>query len=762
MQKDAGVKRRKVSDNNQDSLARNMPDEVKVLSDCLHAYLTDVEMRLDIRLRKDAEVIKSRALAQGLGFLGDTLSEFWSWITQSLEAGKLCQPPPRLKLSHRQSNRPALLQGLVSIIFGDDGKAVYPGDDEELASRIALAVESLNTICNSFGKKYEAPLRLDTKNAMLTEFMDFDKYQVLDLSADLEYLSVEAQMVLKRARSYLVRLFEDYDSVEVRNGVNGPVTHSFWNMPLKPRFGPRACTEGYDAYGKYRNLFASPPIKAIGRLGLFDISQPSPQTVNGLPPKIYGEQEVRELIEDNDPVMTTIVPKSHGKGREICPMKNDKMYLQKAYQANIYDWVEKHPLTAGFVNFTDQSINGKLALQASADRCMATVDLRKASNTVGKGHVGMLFDERISEMLFALRQNRVGIKCVEKVGISFRNGRFKLITEEKVESWNAKMYAPMGSALCFPVEALVFWAIAKATLDVAELPGNRDVYVFGDDILIPTSGYEILTTVFSEVGFVVNRKKSFSKGYFRESCGVDAYLGRCVKPAFRISKRIPNLGQDRNQNSGSCIAWVDYANMAEREGLYFLAEALRCGLNGVYPKSRGFPKTGEFQETCEGFLAFFVDGFDSIRSRLAKKVKRPHVIYKVLPNSGQLILRKKLVGGHGIFSEVYIKCYVPPQKGSQGTFFGPSVQAPTLNLYAQTSKEIVLPRTKVRYEDQNPLIPIRDEKDEGPETMPEELAYMRWVLEASGSDPLSGCSKDLYRFPIKDTLDIRRERFSLS
>lgn len=282
MKRDAGVKRRKYSGSDEPHLVTKLQDEVNILQECLLAYITDVELKLNINLCKDAAVIKKRALTQGLGFLGDTLSEFWSWITQSLEAEELCPPPPRLKLSHRQSNRPALLQGLVSIIFRDDGSIVDPGDDEELASRIAIAVESLNTICNSFGKKYEAPLQMGTKYDLLTEFMEFDKNQVLDLATDLEFLSAEAQMVLKRARSYLVRLFEDYESVEVKNGVYGPVQHSFWDMPLKPRFGPGACDEGYDAYGKYSNLFADPPLKAIGRLDLFNISQPSPQTVNGM------------------------------------------------------------------------------------------------------------------------------------------------------------------------------------------------------------------------------------------------------------------------------------------------------------------------------------------------------------------------------------------------------------------------------------------------------------------------------------------------
>jgi hypothetical protein len=96
--------------------------------------------------------------------------------------------------------------------------------------------------------------------------------------------------------------------------------------------------------------------------------------------------------------------------------------------------------------------------------------------------------------------------------------------------------------MCFPVESLVFWCIATAatlihggvTYEFLKrtrapykwLTNNlSEVFVFGDDMLVrrETTGYVCMCL--ESVGFVPNVRKTFCEGFYRESCGVDAYRG---------------------------------------------------------------------------------------------------------------------------------------------------------------------------------------------------------------------------------------------
>jgi hypothetical protein len=689
--------------------------------------MTDIELKLGVSMTRDALEVEKRSTNEGLGYLGLVLPRFWSWFVNSLDAGKLLQPPARFKTSCGMADRPAFLQELTLIVFGVDGSIVDPGDDKILAERIALTVKSVNTICNSFGKKYEAPLAAETRVKILQELHDTDVNGTLDISKELLNLPLETQRIITYARNYLCELFKPYSAPGVNGNQYTMLYHDFWEKPVIPRFGPGACAERFSAYQKYENLFANPPLRAIHPLRLYDLCSASPSCNSGIPLKIITEEEIRYAAGKERTVDLTIVPKTIGKGRDIAPQENDYMFIQEGYMHNIYEWVENHPLTHGFINFRDQGVNGKLALQASADRLHATLDLSKASNMVTKGHVGLLFDQKFSEMLLLLRNDRL---------------RYKVDGEEV--SWNMNMYAPMGSALCFPVEALVFWAIAKAALDVAHYPGNRDVYVFGDDILVSNDAYETVCRAFSSVGFHVNLDKSFHRGYFRESCGVDAYKGYRVNPEFRISKRIPSVAQKRHKRAGSIAAWVDYANMAEVNDNIFLAEAIRSELINASPRCRSFPATGEIQETNEGYLAFYVGELPSIRDNLAKKVKRPSSYNKVVLDY-PLQIRKKWTGGHTIFDEYRVNVYMPPFKGAQGTFFGPSVQAPSARLYVAKTREEVKQTQEDQTWDKGSIAQLS--------TMPDELAYLRWAIEGS---------ENVRRFPLANSLDVVYERVTLS
>jgi hypothetical protein len=129
-----------------------------------------------------------------------------------------------------------------------------------------------------------------------------------------------------------------------------------------------------------------------------------------------------------------------------------------------------------------------------------------------------------------------------------------------------KKFAPMGSALCFPVETLVFSAICHYVTREHYVTG--DYSVFGDDIIIPTQCVEDVILILETLGFRVNRTKSFyqSECWFRESCGGEYCDGFEVTP-MRISRKYNSQPDDVG-----AFGLIDLANAAYNRGYRYLRQ----------------------------------------------------------------------------------------------------------------------------------------------------------------------------------------------
>jgi hypothetical protein len=98
--------------------------------------------------------------------------------------------------------------------------------------------------------------------------------------------------------------------------------------------------------------------------------------------------------------------------------------------------------------------------------------------------------------------------------------------------WNEK-FSSMGNGFTFELESLIFLAICESVC-------GDGVTVYGDDIVIPTEYYSATCEALALFGFLVNEKKSFSSGHFRESCGGDFIRGVSVTPVY-LRDSIRNL-----------------------------------------------------------------------------------------------------------------------------------------------------------------------------------------------------------------------------
>lgn len=227
---------------------------------------------------------------------------------------------------------------------------------------------------------------------------------------------------------------------------------------------------------------------------------------------------VGEIRSTLDRISETIfVPKSYKTFRTISKEPTTLMYYQQGVWRAIEHQVRSSRYLNNRIGFRDQSRNRDLAKQGSIERDYATIDLSAASDSVGYELV-----KRLLRGTWLLRY-----------AVVLRSPRTYLPNGTLI---HLKKFAPMGSALCFPIETIIFAAVCEYV--TREHRANGDYSVFGDDIIVPTRCVEDTMYVLESLGFRVNRDKSFydPNCWFRESCGGEYVDGYDVTP-MRVSRK---------------------------------------------------------------------------------------------------------------------------------------------------------------------------------------------------------------------------------
>jgi hypothetical protein len=142
-----------------------------------------------------------------------------------------------------------------------------------------------------------------------------------------------------------------------------------------------------------------------------------------------------------------------------------------------------------------------------------------------------------------------------------------------------RKFASMGSAMCFPIEAMVFYLIMVTSrlvhfgMDASPREiylVSRGLYVYGDDLIVPTDEAPSIVASLEAFGLKVNIAKSFWTGRFRESCGSDYYDGENVTPVYLRR----NLPSDRTDVHG-LVSLVSFTNQLYWAGYWTTAAKLR-------------------------------------------------------------------------------------------------------------------------------------------------------------------------------------------
>lgn len=256
------------------------------------------------------------------------------------------------------------------------------------------------------------------------------------------------------------------------------------------------------------------------------------------------------------------VPKDSRGPRLISEEPLEIQFIQQAYLRFMTSWARKKPME-GHVFFDDQKVHRNLALLTSKSRTYATLDLKDASDRVSLSLVSRIFPDPIVRDLCAMRSTTT---CLP-------DGRVVPL----------RKMSPMGSSVCFPTMAYTLWALCACALEYhtsACFGGNMqdyDVYIFGDDIIVPVDAVSWVRSTLQSVGLMVNETKSFVSSFFRESCGMDAYAGVDITPV-----RIRKAMGCRALSDEVYLSNLAYVNGLRKRGWYQTANRLQQQLASTH------------------------------------------------------------------------------------------------------------------------------------------------------------------------------------
>lgn len=234
------------------------------------------------------------------------------------------------------------------------------------------------------------------------------------------------------------------------------------------------------------------------------------------------------------------VPKSIDKLRTISSEPTTLTWYQQGFSSaiNSYAFKNREHYLSRRIDLESQEKSRQLAYEGSIDGSYATIDLSSASDRISWA--------LIKQWFYKSSLMRILMACRSRYASS-RMWKTPLML---------KKYAPMGSALTFPIQCIVFSAIVECA--IAECGGRaRDsLYrVYGDDIIVESIYAAAVIRRLEANGFVVNTKKTFysiGPHNFRESCGGEYLDGFDVTP-IRLSRRFSGLEIDEVHRDASRI-----------------------------------------------------------------------------------------------------------------------------------------------------------------------------------------------------------------
>jgi hypothetical protein len=517
---------------------------MKSLMSLVQLMLRDASIWCCVSTTRDLETITRRVEHEGLSFLTITLPTFSAGFERCLADGRW-DSNLFPAFSRGRGPLPKFLSGLVGAVF--DSKSGLLLDEPSILS--IFFIRQITLLC----KKVLIPCSESREKGAI------DGY-------------IKCEQDLKRWVSH-----PDHSALLERFGL---VSDRIWGTVLSdvdrkvyvrehvPRHGPGATADRLRGNLKYD--------QAVWHSRLEENHFPSELFL--IPNQgFFEELEPIEFFEPEAemPVKVITVPKTLKTPRIIAVEPTCMQYAQQSILELLVDAIEKNDFLQGSIGFTDQLPNQELARLSSIDGGLATIDLSEASDRVSNSLV-MRMLKPFPHLDSAVQACRSLTANVPGYGI---------IPLTK--------FASMGSALCFPIEAMVFLTIICIGLE-REL--NRSltesdiksflskVRVYGDDIIVPVDFASSVLDALQDYGLVVNRRKTFVSGNFRESCGKDYFRGVDLTCVY-VRKLLPSARSSHSE----MISTISLRNQLYKAGCWETARYL----DNIIERLAPFPTVAE-------------------------------------------------------------------------------------------------------------------------------------------------------------------------
>lgn len=459
--------------------------QIEFAQEHLCALLTDANNNLpsyrSADFRKDVDTIKRRLKSEGMPFATLSLPNLIQGLFDLIEGRDATYPGFKVRGVH-----PVFLRGLFHVVINGSEAEKVKGLDYLYSMAVGF-------------KKLKGPYK---KSMLAEQFGEFVK--VDEELGDIDWFTPDRLPILQLARQYVKSVIKDINLSDRK---------------CLPRPGPGATNTHLSKHMRYRphKLYAQ-----IERHLPFLDGWYSSHPYDVVTQSDHYAKLFKHGMKDEPSSRFKFVPKTAGKARGICIEENEVQFLQQAIRRVLTDKILKCPHTKRNLALDDQQVNAALALKASIAKTYCTIDMSEASDRVSRELVSWLFqdNQQLHDALMALSTKWIEPPQEADWPGSIRTNKF----------------APMGSALCFPVMTLVHYALCKAIIRLSAIQDrkakSRLVYVYGDDIIVHNDCYTAVTDWLPRFGMKLNHTKSFTLSHFRESCGIHALHGHDITPVY--------------------------------------------------------------------------------------------------------------------------------------------------------------------------------------------------------------------------------------
>lgn len=461
------------------------------------ALFRDIELRLfsEGSLETDLSLLMRRYASEGEVFFYSTLPKLGKAIEVSLISGeKLILPQgwavyPTTSLSK-------FLRTLLIEVFEDDGTPKYQSADYsnvplENRRRLADVVFSIRQICMMWSKvQDDSPYSPDALQKRDEEVLqNFIARVTRDPKINFSEITRDA---LREARRLLRVVFSF--NCDAQSAIRRFLTEPFG------KHGDGAVAGGESPRDKWSfNQWPGVPSR------LFDWAE--------------GKSVSYTRIPKQPAAKVALVPKDFRGPRVICEEPKENQFAQQGLWSLLRELLQSCHVTKHAICF--ESVEKSRAL--CADSRYATIDLKDASDNLSLALVRCLLPDWVFNTITRFRSRKASVR-----------------TAKAVTTFSTRCFATMGSATCFPMQTVVYWAIALGTMIAVRDSWPRsvqrglrlDLRVFGDDIIVPLWCAGTVCDVLADCGLVVNEGKTCIHTPIRESCGAWTFMGINI-PIYR-------------------------------------------------------------------------------------------------------------------------------------------------------------------------------------------------------------------------------------